>query len=91
MRDDQIIGRFRWRPRCNVVLEKTNAGNVRRKSAFDPLSRQVQHSLARIHAIDFDLRMELKQFGEKSSIPLPDDKRAARYFDFAETSDPGPL
>ncbi len=91
MRDDQIIGRFRRRPRHDLALEETNAGGVRRQSAFDPLPRQLQHAHARVDTIDLDARINAKQFAEKSSIPLPDEKRPSRCADYAEASDPGPL
>ena len=70
MRYQKIIPMF-WRsPQRDVLMEEANALGMTRQLIFDALPGQLQHPLARVDTIDFDLRMHPQQFTQKSSIPL---------------------
>ncbi len=73
------------------MLKKRNAMNPIRIRSENVPSRQLEHSLTAIHAIDSDQRLALKKCCQKSSIPLTYDKCAARRTDVVETCDPSLL
>ena len=87
VRHDEIIVMLGWTPRRYVVMQKTDASSTITQFIFDAFARQLQHSLARVDAIDLDSRMEPQQFTKKSSIPLAYDKRTSRGGDLSETRD----
>jgi hypothetical protein len=68
-------------------MKETNASFGAGHFALNSLSRQLQHPVARVDAINLDLRMEPQQFAKKSSIPLAYDERTSRRGDFSETCD----
>ena len=76
---------LRWTPRRYVVMQKTDAFSTITQFIFHALSRQLQHPLARVDAVDLDSRMEPQQFTKKSTVPLAYDKRTSRGRDLAET------
>ena len=68
-------------------MEETNTFCAIGQFTINALARQLQHSLARVDAIDLDSRMEPQPFTKKSSIPLPYDEHTSRRGDLAETRD----
>ena len=72
-------------------MEETNAFCAVGQFTLKTLPRQLQHSLARVDAIDLDSRMDPQQFAKKSSIPLAYDERTPRRDDLAETGDAATL
>src|ERR1044071_368213 len=52
VRHQQIISKFWQSIRRNVVMEKANAFCMVEQFPINPLSRQLQHPLARVDAID---------------------------------------
>ena len=87
MRYEQIVVTFGRSPRRDVLMEETNAFGAIGPFTLETLPRQLQHSLARVDAIDLDSRMGPQQFAKKSSIPLAYDERTPRRGDLAETRD----
>jgi hypothetical protein len=91
VRDHEIVLMLRWTPRCYVVMQKTDTFSTITQLIFDAFPRQLQHSLARVDAINLDSRKESQQFTKKSSIPLAYDKDTSRGGDLAQTRHPTTL
>ena len=90
MGHDQIVTVVR-RPCDDVVSKKCDAPDFIGIPFQNLAPRQIEHSLAAVHAIDSDQRLALKKLGQKSPIPLAHDERPGRGADFAETCDPSLL
>src|SRR3954463_796318 len=82
MGDDQVELAGRWRPRRDVLLKEANTLRV----GPDLFPRKGKHAFARINAIDFDVAMRPKQFGQKATVPLAQDQYPARGTDRIETN-----
>ena len=54
-------------------------------------SRQLDHSRARLDAIDRSARVQPNELGKKATIPLTHDEHATRRPDLAEEGEAGPL
>lgn len=91
MRDEQIVVALGRTPRREVVLQEPHALHAVGQFTLKALSRQLQHSLARVDAIDLNSRMPPQQFAKKSSIPLACDERTSRGHDIAQARDTATL
>jgi hypothetical protein len=91
MRYDQVVMMLGRRPGHDVLMEESDPICALRQFTLDALPRHLQHTFARVDAIDLHLPVEPQQFPKESSIPLTYDERTPRDGNLSQARDPTAL